>query len=186
MKHNKALFLDRDGIINEDIGYAYKPQHIKFIPDIFKVCKIAQQYNYKIIVATNQSGIAKGLYTSEEVVKLHEWMSNEFLKRDIAITAFYYCPFHIDATVEMYRIDSLFRKPGPGMFLIAAAEHSILLKNSIMVGDKPSDRIIDCFGMKSIIVKSKYTDDNYDVESLIDVVYCLTDDSKYFNNKIKE
>ena len=174
---NKALFLDRDGIINEDIGYAYNPRHIKFTPDIFKVCKIALQYDYKIIVVTNQSGIAKGLYTSDEVISLHKWMSEQFLKHDIVITAFYYCPFHIDAVIDMYRIDSMFRKPRPGMFLTASIEHKISLKDSIMIGDKPSDRIIDCFGIRSFIIKSKYSIDNYDLESLIDVVYLLNSEN---------
>jgi D-glycero-D-manno-heptose 1,7-bisphosphate phosphatase len=168
----KALFIDRDGIINEDTGYPHKPEHIRFHGDIFPLLKKAQDAGYLLIVITNQAGVAKGKFTEQDVVALHEWMKGEFLKRSITIARFYYCPHHAQGTVEEYRRDCDCRKPKPGMVIQALHDFPIDPASSLVVGDKTSDRI-RLPGLRSVIVKSKYTGDDYDVEQLSSVASYL-------------
>jgi D-glycero-D-manno-heptose 1,7-bisphosphate phosphatase len=161
----KALFLDRDGIINEDSAYPYKPEHIVFCEGIIELCKNAVDKGYILIVVTNQAGVAKGYFSEQDVKLLHSWMEKEFTNRGIAITAFYFSPYHPDGTVEQYKKETDCRKPGPGMILQAVKDHNIDLSVSLMLGDKESDRInID--GLKSIILKSNYVKSGYDIETL--------------------
>ena len=162
---NKALFLDRDGIINEDTGYPHKPEQIVFKKDIFDFCKIAINKGYLIVVVSNQAGVAKGYFSEDAVEKLHKWMEGEFRNRGIKIAAFYYCPYHPDAVVEQYKKVSQFRKPAPGMVIQAVREHNIDIKSSLMIGDKKSDRI-ELEGLKSLVVRSKYVGQGYDLNSL--------------------
>ena len=136
---NKALFLDRDGVINIDHGHVFEKEKFHFIDGIFELCKKAQELGYLIIVITNQAGIAKALYSEEQFLELTKWMENEFIKRDIKITKTFYCPYHIEAKIEKYRRDSEDRKPNPGMLLKAIEEFNIDPKKSIMIGDKESD-----------------------------------------------
>ncbi len=172
MQKNKALFIDRDGIVNEDVRYAHKPEQIRFCPGIFELCKSALVKGYLLIIVTNQAGVAKGYFTEEDVQALHRWMSAQFAARGITITAFYYCPYHADGILPHYRKDADCRKPKPGMFIKAAADHNIDFAASLMVGDKVSDRIL-IPELRSLIVKSNYTTEGYDVESLIDVIQFL-------------
>jgi len=161
----KALFLDRDGIINEDTAYPHKPEQIIFTEGIFDLCRKAIQKGHLIIVVTNQAGVAKGLFTEEDVIALHEWMKMKFREQGIEICAFYFSPYHPKATVEKYRKESECRKPGAGMIRQAVIDYDIDLSQSLMVGDKTSDRI-KIPELRSIIVKSKYVQSGYDVENL--------------------
>jgi len=165
---NRAIFLDRDGVINEDVAYPFKPEHILFKPDIFNFCKKAQDAGYLLIVVTNQAGVARGYFTEDDVKALHQWMGERFTHEGITISAFYYCPFHPKAEIKKYRQDSNCRKPGPGMILQAVKDFDIDISRSMVVGDKPSDRI-ELEGLKSVIVKSNYTPVGYDAETLSDV-----------------
>jgi D-glycero-D-manno-heptose 1,7-bisphosphate phosphatase len=165
---NKAVFLDRDGVINEDVAYPHKPEHIVFKKGIFNFCKRAVAKGYALVVVTNQAGVAKGYFPEDDVIRLHAWMNDKFLEQGITIAGFYYCPFHIKGSVEMYRHDSDCRKPKPGMLLKAAKDLDIDLSRSMMIGDKTSDRI-ELPELRSIIIKSAYVPDGYDVESLRDV-----------------
>lgn len=168
MKKNKALFLDRDGVVNKDVYYAHKPAQIEFCDGIFDLCRRASDRGYLIIITTNQAGVAKGHFKEKDVQDLNHWMKKQFEKRGVTVCAIYYCPFHKDGVVEHYRRDDECRKPGPGMFLKAAEEFDIDLSKSLMVGDKPSDRI-DIPDLKSIILKSEYSEENYDITSLDEV-----------------
>jgi D,D-heptose 1,7-bisphosphate phosphatase len=165
---NKALFLDRDGVINQDVAYPYKPEQIIFVEGIFELCKAAIEKNYLIVVLTNQAGVAKGRFTEEDVVSLHRWMNERFLEQGIKIAGFYYCPYHKEGTIEKYRLDSDLRKPNPGMVLQAEKDLNISIEESLMVGDKNSDRI-KLPWLKCIILKSKYVPEGYDIETLKDV-----------------
>jgi D-glycero-D-manno-heptose 1,7-bisphosphate phosphatase len=164
-RKNKALFLDRDGIVNEDKEYPHRAEDIVFIPAIFDVCKAAVEKGYLIVVVTNQAGVAKGLFTEEQVQSLHQWMSGKFHERGITVAGFYYCPFHQNGVVEEYKRASFCRKPKPGMFLNAAKDLDIDLARSIMIGDKQSDRI-ELPELKCYIIKSQYSVDNYDFETV--------------------
>jgi D-glycero-D-manno-heptose 1,7-bisphosphate phosphatase len=164
-RKNKAVFLDRDGIINEDREYPHNPADIVFIPAIFDFCRIALEKGYILVVVTNQAGVAKGYFTEDDVQALHEWMSGQFRDRGITISGFYYCPFHDKGVTEQYRKVSFCRKPKPGMFLNASKDLDIDLSRSVMIGDKQSDRI-ELPELKSYVIKSRYAVDNYDFESL--------------------
>jgi D-glycero-D-manno-heptose 1,7-bisphosphate phosphatase len=136
---NKALFLDRDGVINVNHGYVFQASDFDFIDGIFDLVKRANEQGYKVIVVTNQSGIGRGMYTEFDFIELTKWMVLEFAQRGATINDVLYCPHHPQAKLEQYKKVCECRKPNPGMFNTAAAQHNISLTNSIMVGDKLSD-----------------------------------------------
>lgn len=138
---NCALFLDRDGVINVDLGYVFEIEKFHFIDGIFELCARAQELGFLIIVATNQAGIAKGFYSEEQFLKLTKWMENEFEKRGIKIAKTFYCPFHVEGKIAKYRQNSNDRKPNAGMLLAAIDQFNIDPKKSIMIGDKESDML---------------------------------------------
>ncbi len=138
---NRALFLDRDGVINVDIGYAHKPEQIDFVPGIFELCRKATERGYKIVIVTNQAGIGRGYYTEDDFWALMEWMKQRFAKSGSIIDAVYFCPCHPEHGIGEYKKESPNRKPEPGMFLNAKADLGIDLSRSLLVGDKESDMI---------------------------------------------
>ncbi len=131
---NKALFLDRDGVINKEKNYLYKIEDFEFIDGVFETCKYFQDREYLIVIITNQAGIARGKYTEVEYQILTNWMINEFEKKGIKISKVYHCPHHPEFSGECEC-----RKPKPKMILDAQKEFDIDLANSILVGDKNSD-----------------------------------------------
>lgn len=131
---NKALFLDRDGVINKEKNYLYKIEDFEFIDGVFETCKYFQDREYLIVIITNQAGIARGKYTEVEYQILTNWMINEFEKKGIKISKVYHCPHHPEFSAECEC-----RKPKPGMILLAQKEFNIDLRQSILVGDKNSD-----------------------------------------------
>ena len=138
-KKSKALFLDRDGVVNVDYGYVYKKENFEFRDEIFNICRMALLYKYKIIIVTNQSGIGQDLFTKVDFDLLSNFMISKFLENNIFITDIYYCPYHPSKGKGKYLKDSFNRKPNPGMFYKAARDHQIDLKSSIMIGDKKPD-----------------------------------------------
>lgn len=139
MAKHKALFLDRDGVINIDTGHTHRIEDITYIHGIFDFCKRAHEANYKIIIITNQSGIARGLYGKPEFHHLMRIMAERFKEENCPWTAYYFCPHHPDFGNARYRQHCDCRKPKPGMILQAASEWNIDLAQSILVGDKESD-----------------------------------------------
>jgi D-glycero-D-manno-heptose 1,7-bisphosphate phosphatase len=135
----RGLFLDRDGVINVDHGYVFRKQDFEFIDGIFEICQEATRHGYLIFIVTNQAGIARGYYTEEQFHELMRWVVGEFLKRNIKISQVYFCPFHPTHGKGHYKKESHFRKPAPGMLLLAADEFMVDLNASILVGDKISD-----------------------------------------------
>lgn len=131
---SKALFLDRDGVINNEINYLYRIEDFIFIDGIFKLCQNYQKNGYKIFIITNQAGISRGLYNEDDYRKLTVWMINEFSKRGITIKKVYHCPHHPNISGEC-----ICRKPNPGMIKQAEMEFNLDLANSILIGDKLSD-----------------------------------------------
>jgi len=134
-----AVFLDRDGIINKDRGYVHKIDEFHFIDGVFDACREMSKAGYRLIIITNQAGIARGYYTEEEFHYLTNWMLNEFRQHGIEIDDVYYCPHHPVHGMGEYRCDCDCRKPAPGMILRAAKEHSLDLRHSILIGDKTTD-----------------------------------------------
>ena len=135
----QALFLDRDGVINVDYGYVYKPEDFQFIEGIFQLVSAANRGGYLVIVITNQAGIGRGYYSEKDFHRLTNWMNMQFALRKARIDEVYFCPFHPKHGVGKYRQESDCRKPAPGMLLQAQKDHGLDLKRSIFVGDKPSD-----------------------------------------------
>jgi len=139
MSKQRALFLDRDGVINEEIGYLIRREDVRFMPGIFELCRTAVELNYLVIVVTNQAGIARGYYTEAQFGELTNWMRSEFRARGSDLAAVYFCPYHEEFGIGPYKRASEDRKPNPGMILKAARDLSLDLSESILVGDKESD-----------------------------------------------
>ncbi|TGM80975.1 D-glycero-alpha-D-manno-heptose-1,7-bisphosphate 7-phosphatase [Leptospira bouyouniensis] len=139
-KHlNKALFLDRDGVINEDYDYVYQIQNFHFKPGIFELCQYANSKGYLIFIITNQAGIARGFYSERDFVKLTRWMLAEFQKHNCLISKVYYCPYHPEYGNSKYKRTSSYRKPGPGMILKAQKRFHVDLVHSVLIGDQTTD-----------------------------------------------
>ena len=130
----KALFLDRDGVINKEKNYLYKIEDFEFVDGVFETCRYFQEKGYLLIIVTNQAGIARGKYTEQDYQILTDWMLAEFERQGITISKVYHCPHHPEFTGECEC-----RKPKPGMLIQAKNEFDIDMPNSIMVGDKNSD-----------------------------------------------
>jgi D-glycero-D-manno-heptose 1,7-bisphosphate phosphatase len=136
---NKALFLDRDGVINKEKDYLYQIEDFEFIDGVFEALRHFQEQGYLLIITTNQSGIARGYYTEEDFLVLNRWMLQQFCAQGIRIAKVYYSPYHPDYGIGKYKKNSSCRKPNPGMILQAKKEFNIDLTESILVGDKESD-----------------------------------------------
>jgi len=130
----KAIFLDRDGVINKEVNYLSNPDEFELIEGSLKALKILKEKGFLLIVITNQAGIARGYFTEETLSQVHYKM-NELLKKDnIVLDEIYYCPHHPEFTIKCNC-----RKPNPGMILEAQQKYNIDLKNSYMVGDTLND-----------------------------------------------
>jgi len=137
---NRALFLDRDGVINEDYGYVHKIEDFHFREGIFDVCRAAQKARMKIIVVTNQAGIGRGLYSPADFRKVTNYMLANLMQESIIISGVYHCPYHPTHGIGHYKKESSDRKPQAGMLVRAARDLAINLAHSIMVGDKHTDK----------------------------------------------
>lgn len=134
-----ALFLDRDGVINIDHGYVYKPCDIDFVDGIFHLVKMAKQAGYLVVVITNQAGIGRGYYTESDFHALMHWMLLQFEKNEGKIDAVYFSPYHPQHGIGKYLRQSDCRKPSPGMLLRAQHELNIDMHSSILIGDNVTD-----------------------------------------------
>lgn len=135
----RALFLDRDGVINVDHGYVHTPQQTDWMPGIFDLVAAAHADGYLPVVVTNQAGIARGYYTEEDFLAYTAWMHGEFRRRHVPLAATYFCPHHPEAGLGEYKANCNCRKPQPGMLLAAVRELSLELERSVLVGDKETD-----------------------------------------------
>jgi D-glycero-D-manno-heptose 1,7-bisphosphate phosphatase len=134
-----ALFLDRDGVINEEVHYLYRAEDCRMVEGIAALIRTANQLGFVTCVITNQAGIARGYYTEADFHALMQHIQTELGKQDAHIDAVYFSPYHPEHGVGAYKRDSACRKPAPGMLLQAAAEHGIDLSRSVLVGDRCTD-----------------------------------------------
>ena len=134
-----GLFLDRDGVINEDTNFVYRAEDCRLIDGIADLVRTANQLGYVTCVITNQSGIGRGLYTEADFHRLMDHISLELKDQGALLDAVYFCPYHPVHGIGRYRRESDLRKPAPGMLLRAAAEHGIELARSVLVGDRCTD-----------------------------------------------
>lgn len=139
MNGKPAVFLDRDGVLNEDRGYVHRWEDFSFLPGAIDALRQLQQQGYLLVVITNQSAVARGLCSEADVLALHERMCAFLREQGIELAGIYYCPHHPQGSVSDYAIVCSCRKPEPGMILRAAQEHGIDLARSLLVGDKISD-----------------------------------------------
>lgn len=164
----KALFLDRDGIINVDHGYVYKIEEFEFMPKIFDLCKLAVEKGYLIIVITNQSGIGRGKYTELDFEKLTKWMNEQFSINSIYITDVFYCPHHPEKAIDHYLKTCDCRKPAPGLINQAVSKYQIDVNKSVFIGDKQSDMLAaESAGVKTRVLFSNNTSNNKNLYSIV-------------------
>lgn len=135
----RALFLDRDGVINVDHGYVHRSEQVEFVPGIFELVAAATARGWRVVVVTNQSGIGRGYFGVGDFQHLTEWMRSRFAERGGTLDAVYHCPHHPREAGPDYRRDCPDRKPAPGMLLRARRDLQLDMAASVLVGDRLSD-----------------------------------------------
>lgn len=135
----RALFLDRDGVINVDVHFLCRPDQVIFVEGIFDLGRQAHQLGYHLVVVTNQSGIGRGYFSEADFHELTAWMEGVFVEQGCPLSRVYFCPYHPTEGQGSYRRSSNWRKPKPGMILAAAQDLHLDLPNSVLVGDRLRD-----------------------------------------------
>lgn len=135
----RALFLDRDGVINHDGGYVHTPEQTEWLPGIFDLVRLAHTAGYLPIVVTNQAGIGRGYYSEHDFLSYTDWVHGQFRRQRAPLLATYYCPHHPTAGVGVLKVECECRKPKPGMLLAAIERFEVDASRSVLVGDKYSD-----------------------------------------------
>ena len=155
----KVIFLDRDGVINKEVGYLHKIEDFEFINGVFDACLDFQSSGYKIIIVTNQSGIERGFYIEKDFHTVTDWMLNQFKDYGVNILDVYYCPHGPESNCDC-------RKPKTGLFIQAKKDLNIVLEKSWVIGDSTRDILAaQNAGMKSILVRTGHAgkDSSYEV-----------------------
>lgn len=157
MTLHPAIFLDRDGTMNEDVGYLDRLERLSLFPYTIDAIRLLNRAGYKVVVVTSQAGIAHGSLTEDFLADLHGVIAQRVADAGGRVDAFYYCPHHPQAVVERYRTDCECKKPKPGMILDAARDLSLDLAKSFTVGDRWRDVEMGVTaGTKAIIVETGY------------------------------
>jgi D-glycero-D-manno-heptose 1,7-bisphosphate phosphatase len=152
-----AVFVDRDGTLLEEAGYLDRLERVVFFPHSVDAVRLLNRAGFAVVVITNQSGVARGLYEETFVLQTHELMTRRLAEGGARIDGYYYCPHHPTGEVERFRVDCDCRKPAPGMLRKAAADLSIDLSRSFTVGDKWSDvQVAQAVGARGILVRTGY------------------------------
>ncbi|MBI4547070.1 MAG: D-glycero-beta-D-manno-heptose 1,7-bisphosphate 7-phosphatase [Ignavibacteriae bacterium] len=155
--NNIGVFLDRDGTINEEVDFLSSPNHVRLIPGSAEGIHLANELGFKVFIVTNQSGIARGLFTEDQVSKIHQTLLQKLENRGAHIDGIFYCPHHPENGKPPYRKDCGCRKPNTGMLSRAAKEYNVNLKKSFVVGDKMIDiQTGNNAGATSILVLTGY------------------------------
>jgi D-glycero-D-manno-heptose 1,7-bisphosphate phosphatase len=137
----RAVFLDRDGVLNQDRGHVSRPEDFEWMPGVMHALRALQRAGWALVVTTNQSGIARGLYGPAEYENLTAWMHSELALHGVTLDGVYHCPHLPDAPLAAWRRHCDCRKPAPGMLRRAARDLDLDLCACVMVGDKPSDML---------------------------------------------
>ncbi|MGL5349153.1 MAG: D-glycero-beta-D-manno-heptose 1,7-bisphosphate 7-phosphatase [Cetobacterium sp.] len=153
----KVIFLDRDGTINVEKSYLHKWEDFEFEKNVIDGLKELKKMGYEFIVVTNQSGIARGYYSEDDLKALNNEMVKELKKHDIDILECYYCPHHPEKGLDQYKKNCDCRKPNPGMLLEGIKKYNVDIENSFMIGDKKTDlEAGKKAGLKSILILTGY------------------------------
>ena len=134
-----AAFLDRDGVLNFDDGYIGTRDRIRWTPGVVSAIRTLNEAGYLVFVITNQSGVARGMFSEQDVHDLHDWMRDELQRDGARIDDFRFCPHHADGSVADYAVDCECRKPKPGMLRDLMSAWPVRTQGSFVIGDKPSD-----------------------------------------------
>ncbi|MFH1615163.1 MAG: HAD family hydrolase [Planctomycetota bacterium] len=152
---SKAIFLDRDGTVNDDVGYLNHPSQVKLLPGAAEALIELKKMGYKLIIATNQSAVARGIVSEQVLETIHKRLKELLAEKGAYLDQIYYCPFHPQGVIEKYRRDSDLRKPNTGMLTLAADEMDIDLSQSWMIGNANSDVIAGrAAGCRTILINS--------------------------------
>ncbi len=151
----KAVFLDRDGTIITGAPYICSPDEIVLLPHSARAIRFFKEEGFKVVIATNQSGVARGYFTEDRLKEIHERLLEMLSREGASVDAIYYCPHLPEGVVAEYSIECQCRKPRTGMLLQAAREHGIDLRKSFMIGDTPGDILTGrAAGCKTVLVKT--------------------------------
>ena len=162
-RQSRAVFIDRDGTLNEDIGYVSTPDQLKLYPWAGEALRLINGSGFKAVVITNQSGIARGLCDEQTLAAIHSRLIEELAREGARVDAIYYCPHHPEAGDARYRIDCDCRKPQTGLLDAASREHNIDLASSFVIGDKASDiNLAKNAGARSALVLTGYGRETFD------------------------
>lgn len=154
---DKVIFLDRDGTINEEVNYLHKPEDLQILPGVPEAIKLLRDGGFKILVVTNQAGVARGYYSCRDVEVLHEYLNQQLKKSGAWIDRFYYCPHHPVHGIGEYKRACHCRKPETGMFEQAGQEYDVDKEHSYMIGDKLLDvEAGNRYGVHGILVGTGY------------------------------
>lgn len=134
-----AAFLDRDGVLNHDLGYVHRMDHFEWIEGAREAVRWLNDAGYFVFIVSNQAGVAHGYYDEATVRRLHAWIQNELRRHGAHVDGFEYSPYHPEAAVAAYRADSSLRKPAPGMILKCLEDWPVDLAGSFLIGDRPTD-----------------------------------------------
>ena len=155
--NSPAIFLDRDGTLIEEAGYLDRLERVSIFPWTIDALRLLGRAGFRLIVVTNQAGVAKGMFDEAFVRETHRVLTEKFAAGGAHIDGFYYCPHFQEASVEMYRRDCDCRKPKPGMLQQAAREHGLALDRSFVVGDRWSDvEAARAGGARGVLVRTGY------------------------------
>lgn len=190
---NKAIFLDRDGTIIEEVNYLKRPEEIKIIPNAVKALQLFKTLGFLNIIITNQSGVARGFISESELNSIHSGLIQQLKEKDEdqeLIDDIFFSPFHPEGIIEKYKIVSEDRKPSIGLIRKAQSKHNIDLKESYFIGDSLTD--MQCAGnagLKKILVKTGYGNEDYEkcLKAEIKIDFYAVDlyDASMFVNKLQ-
>lgn len=153
----RVVFLDRDGTLNEEVHYLHRTSELKLLLGVPEALRMLREAGYRLVVVTNQAGVARGYYGEEDVRNLHVYMNHILEGQGASIDAFYYCPHHPEHGTGPYKKECRCRKPGTGMFEAAAQRFEIDKPHSFMIGDKLLDVVAgNSYGLTTILVGTGY------------------------------
>ena len=171
----KVIFLDRDGVINQEVGYLHNSKDFKFIDGTFDACKKFQTLGYKLIIVTNQSGIARGYFNENDYKNLTQWMLGQFYKNSISILDIFYCPHGPESKCDC-------RKPKPGMINFLIKKFNIDINRSWLIGDRETD----IQAARSASVNSMLITDNLDTTNIMTDATLMMPNLHYAEKYLKE
>ena len=153
----KIVFLDRDGTLNEEVNYLHRPEDMHLLAGVPEALRRLKEAGFKLVVVTNQAGVARGYYTEDDVKELHRYMNELLAGQGVKIDAFYYCPHHPEHGIGKYKVRCHCRKPETGMFEMAEQDFVVDKASSWMIGDKLIDMEAGRnYGVRTVLVGTGY------------------------------